>query len=237
MVDNIFNSDDQVSVTEMQTELAELRSQLAAIHHFQIVAEYTMNGTIIKANENFLNLMGYNLNELEGQNISMLLDLAYRYSAHNAAFWGRLNDGESISGKFKRIAKGVKTVWVQAIYCPFLDSSGKPFKVVEYAVDVTQQVQLERALTSMVEEVQEVATAVKNNNLTQRISLEGKTGGIACLSNDVNSLIECMAGIVTLITKTGDSIIAAANKVHVASEALSLKIENQAPLSEVDDKD
>jgi methyl-accepting chemotaxis protein len=228
MVENLLNSGDIESTTTIsKAELADLRGRLAAIHEFQCIAEYTMDGKVITTNENYLKLIGYTATELEGQEIGMMLDLKYRHSANNAFFWDRLNNGECVSGKFKRIAKGVRTIWIQANYHPMMDLTGKPFKVVEFASDITEHVQLERTLTSIVEEIKEVVLAVKNNDLTQRIQLEGKTGEIATLCNDVNSLVDCMQAVISLISKTGDTIKAASVKVHAASKVIFQRCEKQ----------
>jgi methyl-accepting chemotaxis protein len=228
MVENLFNSGDIESTTTIsKAELAELRGRLAAIHEFQCVAEYTMDGKFITANENYLKLTGYSSRELKGQDIGLLLDMKYRYCGNNAIFWESLNRGERISGKFKRIAKGVKTIWIEANYYPMIDLTGKPFKVVEYASDITEHVQLERMLASTVEEINEVVLAVKSKDLTQRIQLEGKAGEIANLCSDVNSLVDCMHAVISLINKTGDSIKSAAIKVNAASKVISRSYENQ----------
>lgn len=224
-----LKSVSQESTTKVsKSELADLYGQIEAMHTFQCVAEYNMDGLILYANENHLNLMGYTLSELLGQDIGMLLDLKSRHSANNVIFWEGLNNGESISGTFKRIGKGAKTVWIRATYFPMLGTNSKPFKVLEYAVDITWQVQLEQALSGMVEEVQEVVQAVKNKDLRSRISLEGKTGEIAKLSDGVNSLVDNMEGVITLIHKTGNSILAAAKHFNAASKILSQRWENQS---------
>jgi methyl-accepting chemotaxis protein len=113
--------------------------QLAAISKSQAVIEFQMDGTVITANENFLNAMGYGLEEIKGKPHSMFVDEAQRNSSEYREFWARLNRGEYQAGEFKRIARGGKEVWLQASYNPILDSSGKPFKVVKYATDITAQ--------------------------------------------------------------------------------------------------
>lgn len=224
MLGNEVNSDDQEFMTTIsKSELSDLRSQLEAAHEYHCIAEYTLCGKIISANENYLKLTGYNASDLSGQNIGILLDLKYRHSKDNVAFWEMLNIGKPISGKFKRIGKGFKTIWIQATYFPIMDFNGKPFKVVEYAADITEYVQLEQVLTKTVEQVHEVVMAVKNKDLTQRVPLEGKAGEMARLSNDVNSMVDCIEAIIVMINKTGDSLIAATNKVNAASKALSLR--------------
>jgi len=224
MLIKVFNSENHESMTAIsKNELSDLRGQLAIVHTLQSIAEYTLDGNIISVNENYLKLTGYTASDLAGRDIGMLLDLKYRHSNENVDFWEKLRNGESISGTFKRIGNGFKTVWIQAVYSPMMDMNGKPYKVMEYASDVTEFIQLKQSLTTTVEQIQGVVQAVMNNDLTLRVPLEGKVSGIASLSNEVNVLVDCMESIVVMINKTGDSIITAANKVNAASKALSLR--------------
>ncbi len=223
MLIKVFNTDDHESTTVIsKSELSDLRGQLAIVHTLQSIAEYTLDGKIISVNENYLKLTGYTAMDLAGHDIGMLLDLKYRHSKDNVIFWEKLRNGESISGTFKRIGNGFKTIWIQATYSPMMDMNGTPYKIVEYASDVTELIQLKQSLTTVAEEVQEVVQAVMNNDLTLRVPLEGKVSGVASLSNEVNALVECMESIVVMINKTGDSIITAASKVNAASKALLL---------------
>ena len=98
-----------------------------------------MDGTVITANDNFLKTLGYTLEEVKGRHHSMFVDDAYRQSFEYREFWAKLNRGEYQAAEYKRIGKGGKEVWIQASYNPILDPNGKPFKVVKYATDVTQQ--------------------------------------------------------------------------------------------------
>ena len=99
-----------------------------------------MDGTIIAANENFLDTLGYALDEIQGRHHSMFVDPAERDGADYREFWAKLNRGEYQAAEYKRIGKGGKEVWIQASYNPILDLNGKPFKVVKYATDTTAQV-------------------------------------------------------------------------------------------------
>jgi methyl-accepting chemotaxis protein len=103
------------------------------------VIEFNLDGTIVTANDNFLQVLGYPLSEIEGRPHSMFVTPAERDSAAYREFWAALNRGEFRSGEFKRIGKGGKEVWILASYNPILDEAGKPFKVVKFASDVTQQ--------------------------------------------------------------------------------------------------
>ncbi len=120
-------------------ELSSLRSAMTAISKAQAMIEFNLDGTIITANENFLNAMGYTLEEVKGKHHSMFVEPAYKDSVEYSQFWEKLNRGEFQSAEYKRIGKGGKEVWIQASYNPIFDASGKPFKVVKFATDVTAQ--------------------------------------------------------------------------------------------------
>ena len=117
----------------------EDRARLAALDKSQAIIEFKMDGTIIHANANFLNAMGYSLAEIQGKHHSMFLEPGQKDSADYRAFWERLNRGEYQAAQYKRIGKGGREVWIEASYNPLLGSGGKPYKVVKYATDVTEQ--------------------------------------------------------------------------------------------------
>jgi methyl-accepting chemotaxis protein len=126
-------------ITEQKLRNADFEGQLAAINKAQAVIEFTPDGKILNANANFLGGLGYSLEELKGQHHSMFCEPAYRTSAEYRAFWEKLGRGEYDAGQYKRIAKGGREIWIEASYNPILDGSGKPFKVVKYATDITEQ--------------------------------------------------------------------------------------------------
>ena len=115
------------------------KGQIEAIDKAQAVIEFNMDGTIRHANENFLSAMGYTLDEIQGQHHSMFVEEKYRDSIQYEDFWNYLREGNYDSGEYKRIGKDGKEVWIKATYNPILDMNGKPFRVVKYATDVTQQ--------------------------------------------------------------------------------------------------
>ena len=126
-------------ITQHKLMLADQSGQIAAIGKSQAVIEFQMDGTILTANENFLNALGYTLEEIRGKHHSMFVDEAYRQSSAYKEFWSKLNRGEYDAAEYKRIGKGGKEVWIQASYNPILDLNGKPFKVVKYATEITRQ--------------------------------------------------------------------------------------------------
>jgi methyl-accepting chemotaxis protein len=117
----------------------ELASKLDALSKSQAVIEFNLDGTIVTANENFLNAMGYRLDEIKGKHHSMFVAPELREQAEYRAFWEALRRGDYQAGEFQRIAKGGRPVWIQASYNPLLDRRGRPFKVVKFATDITAQ--------------------------------------------------------------------------------------------------
>ena len=140
-------------VTAMKMQFADFSGQLGAISKSQAVIEFELDGTILTANDNFLNTLGYSLSEIKGQHHSLFVEPAYRQSAEYKAFWAALGSGTYQAGEFKRIGKGGKEVWIQASYNPILDLNGKPFKVVKYASDVTASVMKRKLLEVTIEQI------------------------------------------------------------------------------------
>jgi methyl-accepting chemotaxis protein len=127
-------------LTDQVIKNADSSGQIDAINKAQAVIEFSLDGRVLRANTNFLNAMGYTENEIAGQHHSMFVDPAYRQSNDYRLFWEKLGRGEYDAGQYRRIGKGGKEVWLQASYNPIVGPDGKPFKVVKYATDLTEQV-------------------------------------------------------------------------------------------------
>jgi methyl-accepting chemotaxis protein len=112
-------------------------AQAAAINRSQAVIEFKMDGTIITANQNFLDAMGYRLDEIQGKHHQMFAPPELRGSEEYKAFWASLNRGEFQAAEYKRVGKGGREVWIQASYNPIMDDAGKPVKVIKFATDIT----------------------------------------------------------------------------------------------------
>jgi len=126
-------------ITADRLQTANYEGQIAAIKKAQAVIEFNLDGTIVDANQNFLDVLGYSLPEIRGQHHGMFVEPEYRHSFDYRAFWEKLGRGEYDAGQYKRIGKGGREIWIQASYNPILDLNGKPFKVVKYATDITAQ--------------------------------------------------------------------------------------------------
>ncbi|CAL74008.1 Putative Methyl-accepting chemotaxis protein with multiple PAS domains [Bradyrhizobium sp. ORS 278] len=126
-------------ITAQKMRSIEDAGKIAAIGRVQAVIEFNLDGTIIDANDQFLGAMGYTLGEIKGRHHSMFVLPHERDSVAYKEFWASLNRGEPRSGEYKRCGKDNREVWILASYNPILDDTGRPFKVVKYASDVTQQ--------------------------------------------------------------------------------------------------
>ena len=208
-------------ITEQKKRNNDFEGQLAAIGKSQAVIEFTLEGKVLTANENFLKTLGYSLAEIQGQHHGLFVDADYRQSPDYRRFWEKLARGEYDAGQYCRKGKGGKDIWIQASYNPIMDLNGKPFKVVKYATDVTAQV-------LAVRQTQEAVTAAKNNDLTQRIPLEGKSGDIGQLCGGVNSLLDTMTTVVSEIKTAAQEVSSAAAEISTSTTDLSQRTEEQA---------
>jgi methyl-accepting chemotaxis protein len=122
------------------------RAAWNAVCRSQAVIEFDTNGTITWANDRFLSLMGYSLSELVGQHHRILCDAEYAASPHYKQFWDLLLRGDFEQGDFVRRRADGSEVWLQASYNPIFDTEGVVQRFLKIAVDITRQVDLERAL-------------------------------------------------------------------------------------------
>lgn len=199
-------------ITEQKLKAADLAGQIAAISKSQAVIEFSMDGTVLTANDNFLHALGYTLLEIKGRHHSMFVDPSERETAAYREFWASLNRGEYQAAEYKRIGKSRNEVWIQASYNPILDLNGKPFKVVKYATDTTTQVtarmKSERVrsmmetvaagaeeLSASVREISEAMVKSKNTARSAVSKVESADGQVQRLS----SAAQAMSGIVELI--------------------------------------
>lgn len=128
-----------LDVSRERKSQQEAQGQLGAISRSQAVIEFDLQGRVLEANANFLQLMGYPLEDIKGRHHRMFVDQATASSPDYQSFWERLGRGEFVSGQFKRVARGGREVWIQASYNPILDLMGRPVKVVKFASDITDQ--------------------------------------------------------------------------------------------------
>ncbi|MBB4053424.1 methyl-accepting chemotaxis protein [Devosia subaequoris] len=138
-------------------------AKVAAISRSQAVIEFALDGTIITANQNFLDAMGYRLDEVAGRHHSMFCDPDYAKSAEYKSFWADLAEGQFKSAAFQRFAKGGREVWIQASYNPVFDPAGKPIKIIKFATDITEQTQRSADLAAQIAAISRVQAVIAFN--------------------------------------------------------------------------
>ncbi|MDH0757303.1 PAS domain-containing methyl-accepting chemotaxis protein [Pseudomonas juntendi] len=148
----------------------ESESLLKAISRAMAVIEFTPQGRVIKANQNFLDTMGYRLDEVVGRHHGLFCLPHERESAEYRQFWASLNRGEYHSHRFERVNKQGQTVYLEASYNPIFDSKGRLYKVVKFASDITDQVctQQSAADAAHASSVQTDACARKGTEVVQQ---------------------------------------------------------------------
>jgi methyl-accepting chemotaxis protein len=177
-------------ITAAELERQNARGILSAIDSSYAYIEFDLGGHVLKANTNFLALLGYQSHEVVGNHHRMFVDPALAASPAYHQFWRDLNAGKPQSEVFKRVTKAGKEVYIQAVYAPVKDEMDRVIKVVKIATDVTAQFNASQMLEQAVEQAQEVTSAARDGDLTRRIPMEGKNGPIGALCQGVNALLD-----------------------------------------------
>jgi methyl-accepting chemotaxis protein len=232
----------QQALLDASIKAADDAGRIVAISKAQAVIEFELDGTIRAANENFLNAVGYRLDDVKGKNHSMLVAADYRQSGEYKQFWDALRRGQNQVGMFKRLGSNGREVWLQASYNPLIDLDGKVYRVVKYATDVTEQVRLKQglddatleqtrvrqALDSAVADTQAIVKSAIDGNLMSRIPMDGKTGEIAALCQGINTLLEATMTLITSIKTAAQEVQSGAVEISRGNTDLSQRTEQQA---------
>ena len=174
-------------VTAQKMINSNYAGQIAAIGKSQAVIEYNMDGTILTANDNFLAIMGYTLEEIKGKHHGMFVEEAYRHSPEYRDFWAKMGRGEYEASQYRRVGKGGKEIWIQASYNPIMDLNGKPFKVVKYATDVTETKRTINAIAGYIDQI-------GKGEIPEKIT-ESYTGDFTLVRNNLNACIDGLGGL------------------------------------------
>ena len=207
-------------ITAAKLQAAENAGKLDAISRAQAVIEFSVDGRILTANENFLNTLGYRLEEVQGQHHRMFVEPAYAQSAEYQEFWRKLNRGEFIAEEFKRIGKGGKEVWIQASYSPIFDLNKRVMKVVKFATDITGRVNAVSGIAAGLSRLAE-------GDLKQRIDVEF-IPSLDRLRVDFNASLETLEHSMVAISGSTETIRSGTGEISTAADDLSHRTEQQA---------
>lgn len=133
----------QANITETKIKNLDYNSKLEAISKSNSIIEFTMQGNIIQANDNFLKVMGYRLDEIQGKHHSIFVPAKHKAAPEYKQHWQRLNNNEFVTGEFIRITKSGKEVWMRGIYNVIQDINGAPSRVIKFVQDITAEKHLE----------------------------------------------------------------------------------------------
>ncbi|CAB3798251.1 hypothetical protein LMG28688_04684 [Paraburkholderia caffeinitolerans] len=195
-------------ITAVKEQNAEYEGRLRAIDKAQAVIEFDTNGIVLQANQNFLDTLGYRLEEIQGKHHRMFCEDAYVQSPDYREFWAKLNRGEFDSGRYKRIGQGGRVVWIQATYNPIFDANGRPYKVVKFANDVSAQVELEESVKRRAQsdqlKVEKLLAVVRNaasGDLTGHVEVSGDEP-IDQLAAGIKSMMSDLSGVIGKVVES-----------------------------------
>ena len=228
-------------ITALKKRNVEYEGKVSAIGKAQAVIEFDMQGNVLEANENFLAVMDYDLSDIQGEHHRMFCEPEYASSAEYKKFWQKLNRGEFDAGRYKRLGNHGKVVWIQATYNPILDLNGKPYKVVKFAIDISEQVNLENSIQAKAANgfadashtIAERATGVAVGTQALGATVEEMNASIDGLTFSINSIAENTSNADFLAKATQQEAEAGARAVAKSIEAMDLINRSSEDIGEI----
>jgi len=225
-------------VTANRQQKAEFEGKVNAIDKAQAMIEFDLSGHVISANDNFLKAMGYELEDIQGHHHRMFCEDSYTASAAYADFWAKLNRGEFDAGRYKRLGKGGRVIWIQATYNPIYDGNGRLSKVVKFATDVTAQVAMEEGVKlraaddqRKVEALLKTVRLAAEGDLTGEVRVEGSepidqlADGIQQMMSDLRSVIGKVVDNASGFSGSSQEIAGRASGVASGAQLLGATVE------------
>ncbi len=226
-VGNTLEWKDVTALRAQENLNADFRGQIASISKSQAVIEFELDGRIRTANQNFLDTLGYRLEEIQGKHHSMFVEPSYRESADYRRFWDDLAAGKYQGGEFKRIGAGGREIWIQATYNPIADASGKPVKVVKFASDITAQKKKNIETQNFVAEMGATLENVARQDLTVRMS-GVYTGEQAATMANLNSALNALESALSAVASTSTQVAGSSRQIAEGSQSVAQGASTQA---------
>ncbi|HQT90322.1 MAG TPA: methyl-accepting chemotaxis protein, partial [Acidiphilium sp.] len=207
-------------ITAEKLRSMETQGLVTAVSRAGAVIEFTPEGEILTANENFLTAMGYGLDEIKGKHHRMFVDPEYAKSLAYTEFWRKLNSGEVAADEFKRFGKSGREVYLMATYNPIFDLNQKVIKIVKIATNMTDH---KAALV----ELGIGLKALAEKRIDYRI-IKPFIEQYASLKADFNASVEALEETIRSIAENADGVTSGAGEIAQASDDLSRRTEQQA---------
>jgi methyl-accepting chemotaxis protein len=211
-IGNVLEWADVTEIRKNEAANRDYEGQLAGVSKSLAVIHFTLDGTILTANDNFLSVTGYSLDEIVGQHHRLFVP-PEDWSRECGPLWAKLGRGEHESGQFRRMAKGGREIWLQASYTPVLDAKGLPFKVVKFATNITKQKQSAVELERNVKTTLDVVQAASGGDLTRSLDIHG--------DDAMGKVADCLRELFANLRSSLGKISNGAHSVGTASEELT----------------
>lgn len=209
-----------VKIVKAATDITRDKMKANALSRFQAMIEFSIDGTILNANENFLRLVGYRLEEIQGKHQRIIVDARYAASQAYVDFWDKLKRGESVGEEVRRLGKDGKELWLNTNFIPIYDSDGRVGRVVNVPTDITERVRT-------VQEIGEALGRLARGDLKQRLT-RTFTPQFEKLRVDFNSALDSLEKALANVIKGAGAIEGVTHEIASAADDLSRRTEHQA---------
>jgi methyl-accepting chemotaxis protein len=237
-IGNALQWEDVTAIRAKEVQVDDYLAQLTAAKRTQAVIEFDLDGTILTANENFLNTVGYRLEEIQGRHHRMFCDADYVRSPEYQGLWDTMKQGGYVADKFARYGRDHRKVWLEASYNSILGADGKPYKVVKFATDVTRtelaRIADEEAAKVLAEQQAIVVSetgraleALSAGDLSYRITADFPEEYVS-VRNDFNEAIGKLKEAMSEIASNTTAMRSGASEISQAADDLSRRTEQQA---------
>lgn len=202
-------------------ENVDFGEQMRAISRRQAKIDFDLNGSILSANENFLRLMGYALDEIIGKHHSIFVDPVEVRSPEYKVFWNNLLSGEHIQSEFKRRTKSGRAVWIDGAYTPIRDEEGNIVKFTKFCTDITDRI-------AFLDTIGPAFSALADGDLEQRVPVLKLSPLFDRLSTDFNSALDRLQSTMQQIRDSSLNVRGRSQELRRSSDSLTHRTEQQA---------
>ncbi|NCT40241.1 MAG: PAS domain-containing protein [Alphaproteobacteria bacterium] len=227
-------------VTKRVLEDAYRKGQIEAIGRSQAVIEFEIDGTIINANKNFLDTLGYDLSEIKGKHHRIFVPEDEKHTEQYQEFWKKLAAGQFVAQQFKRIRKDGSEVWIEASYNPIMDASGRPFRVIKFATDLTERKEenqqlantFESEVKSLVVDLTRSATQMQAISQTLSSASEETSHQSSSVASATDELLASVEEVARRMTESNKVSQTASEKAIDTSSKMVLLLETTNKITE-----